>query len=292
MISLYTKKCRLLPLQFILPVFILLAFILLSCKSNREYGSPPTYNLNHPYVIKLPSELDEISGITYYGKDNSLFAESDDKGGLYKIFLNKPTDIRKWKFSHKRNYEDIVLHDSIFYVLNNNGDIVTLTFLKDSLIDQNYKFPDQGKNEFESLYYDDTLQKLVLICKDCEADKKAAVSAFSFDTKQHTFDNLYTIDADKVVEKTSPNSNRYKPSGAAVNPVTGELYILSSINKLLVVAERNGKIKEMYHLDPSLFNQPEGIAFMPNGNLFISNEAGNLHPATILFYQFKNAENK
>ena len=37
---------------------------------------------------------------------------------------------------------------------------------------------------------------------------------------------------------------RSKPSGAAVNPVTGELYILSSINKLLVVAERNGKIKE------------------------------------------------
>ena len=257
-----------------------------------EYTSPQGYNLNKPYIIKLPSELDEISGIAFYAKDNSLFVESDDKGCLYKIFLNKPTDIRKWKFSHKRDYEDIVLHDSTFYILNNNGDIVSLTFQKDSLVSHEYTFPPNGKNEFESLYYDEKLQKLVLMCKDCEIDKNATVSTYTFDFNQFVYSSLYTVDADKVTEMTTPKSTRFKPSAASLNPVTGELYILSSINKVLVVADRNGAIKEIYHLDPSIYNQPEGITFSPNGSLFISNEAGKTEPATILFFQFKKNTDK
>src|ERR1035437_843849 len=286
------KKYKLSIFRSPIYIYILLTILLFACdRYNKEYRSPPYYNLNKPYVVKLPSELDEVSGIAYYGKDNSLFAESDDKGCLYKIFLNKPTDIRKWKFSHKRDYEDIVLHDSIFYILNNNGDIVSLSFLKDSLIAHEYKFPENGKYEFESLYYDDKLQKLVLMCKDCEIDKNATVSTYTFDLQQFIYSSSYTIDAGNIAEMINPKSTRFKPSGASVNPVTGELYILSSINKLLVVAERNGTVKEIYNLDPSLFNQPEGITFTPNGNLFISNEAGTAEPATILFYQFKNVDN-
>ncbi len=274
-------------------VYCLLFFILLCCNvKHKEFKSPSHYNLNKPYLIKLPSELDEISGIAYYNKDNSLFAESDDKGCLYKIFLNKPTDIRKWKFSHKRDYEDIVLHDSTFYILNNNGDIVSLRFLNDSLVQHEYTFPDKGKLEFESLYYDEKSKKLVLMCKDCEIDKNATIGTYTFDLQLFLYSNSYTIDAKSVAEITSPASTKFKPSGACINPVTGELYILSSINKLLVVAERSGEIKAAYNLDPSIFNQPEGITFTDNGNLFISNEAGNSQPATILFYQFIKSNSK
>jgi len=270
-------------------IHVLLILALLSCgRRQNEYKSPPGYNLNRPYTIDLPSELDEISGIAYYSKDNSLFAESDQKGCLYKIFLNKTTDIRKWKFSHKRDYEDIVLHDSTFYLLNNNGDIVSLNFLNDSLATHEYTFPKQGKDEFESLYYDDTLKKLILLCKDCESDDLATVGSYSFDLQQYMYARSYTIDAKAIEEINGPVSRKFKPSAATLNPLNGELYILSSINKLLVVADRTGKVKDVYHLNPSIFIQPEGITFTPNGNLFISNEAGKDNTATILFYQFKN----
>ena len=277
-----------------LSLYFLLTIVLFACeRNNKEYKSPSYYNLNKPFVIKLPSELDEISGITYYRKDNSLFAESDAKGCLYKIFLNKPTDIRKWKFSHKRDYEDIVLLDSVFYILNNNGDIVSLTFLNDSLVAHQYTFPENGKYEFETMYYDDTLKKLVLICKDCEIDKNAAVSTYTFDLVQFTYSSAFSVDAKSVADMAGPQSTKFKPSGGAINPVTGDLFILSSINKLLVIANRSGKVKEIYHLDPSIFNQPEGVTFTPNGSLFISNEAGKDQPATILFFQFKkNADDK
>jgi len=270
---------------FILPVLILGCGL-----KHEEYKSPAGYDLNNPAIISLPSELEEISGIAYYAKDNSLFAECDDKGCLYKIFLNKPTDIRKWKFSHKRDYEDIVLHDSTFYVLNNNGDIVSLSFLKDSLVAHEYSFSEKGKYEFESLYFDDKLQKLVLLCKDCEIDRNATVSAYTFDLAQYIYSSSFTIDSKNIAEITSPKSTKFKPSGATINPLTGELFILSSINKLLVIADRKGTIKDVYHLNPSIFNQPEGIAFSPNGGLFISNEAGNAQPAIILLLQCKKTD--
>jgi hypothetical protein len=274
-------------------VYFLLTILLFACtQKGKDYTGPPYYDLDKPYIIKLPSELDEVSGIAFYPKDNSLFLESDDKGCLYKVFLNKPTDIRKWKFSHKRDYEDIVMRDSTFYILNNNGDIVSLSFLKDSLVAHEYTFPENGKYEFESLYYDDTLKKLVLICKDCDIDKNATVSSYTFDLQQLTYSSAFTIDARNIAEMAGPKSMKFKPSAASINPVTGDLYILSSISKLLVVAERSGKIKEIYHLDPSLFNQPEGITFSPNGGLFISNEAGDSRDATVLYYQFKNPDKK
>ncbi len=271
-----------------LAIFSLLAILLFSCaRSQQEYKSPPGYDLSKPYIIHLPSELKEISGIAYYGKDNSLFAESDEKGCLYKIFLNKPTDIRKWKFSHKRDYEDIVLHDTTFYMLTHNGDIIALTFVNDSLVAREHSFPKQGKNEFESLYFDDTQKKLVLVCKECEFDQKGTVGAFTLDLEQFEYNRSYTIDANSIDEITGPVTKKFKPAAATINPVTGELYILSSINKLLVIAERNGTIKQVYHLNPSMFNQPEGLTFTPNGNLFISNEATEGRSATILFYQLK-----
>jgi uncharacterized protein YjiK len=278
----------LLSISQIFTIPFMFSIMLIACShQHNEFKSPPRYDLDKPYIIKLPPELDEISGITYYAKDNSIFAESDAKGCIYKIFLNKPTDIRKWKFSHKRDYEDIVLLDSVFYVLNNDGDIVSVSFDKDSLITHEYNFPEVSKNEFETLYYDDQLRKLVLICKDCSDDNRLVVSSCTFDPKESVYAKSYIIDAGKLDKLMGPNTTRFKPSGAAINPATGELYIISSVNKLLVVVDRNGIIKEAYRLNPKIFNQPEGIAFTPSGNLFISNEAGNMKLADILYYQYK-----
>lgn len=273
-------------------VMLFPALLFFSCRSrNRQYESPPYYNFNVPYIIKLPGELEEISGISYYAKDNSLFAESDEKGCLYKIFLNKPGDIRKWKFSHKDDYEDVVLHDSIFYILNSNGDIITIRFINDSFTMQRYNFPEKGSFEFESLYYDDKLQKLVLLCKDCDIDKKISVSTYTFDPRQLIFGQGFTIDTRKILDDESPISTPFKPSAASINPVTNELYMLSSINKMLVVASRSGEIKRIYHLNPSLFGHPEGITFNSAGGLFISNEAVSPKASNILYYQFqKNKE--
>ena len=51
--------------------------------------------------------------------------------------------------------------------------------------------------------------------------------------------------------------------------------MISSIGKLLLTINRNGKILDIIELDKNIFNQPEGICFSKERNMFISNEGKN-----------------
>ena len=278
--------------HFIYAVFSALLF--LACNVNKQKlqsGNNSRYDLQNPFIIKLPDGLAEISGIAYYPKDTSVFAIVDEDGILYKIFLNKNNEIKKWRFDKKHDFEDVVLHDSVFYVLISNGDIESLRFGGgDSISSNKFIFPDAGKkkNEFESLYYDDSLQQLVLVCKDCEDDSKKTVSAWGYNIDSLVYTpSVFTIDVQPVTQKTGEQKMKLKPSATAINPVTDELYILSSINHLLIVADRYGKVKEVFELDPAIYKQAEGIAFTPAGDMIISNESHETGLANILIIKNK-----
>lgn len=270
----------------------LIAILFLACSAKKPASSGNSrYDLLHPYVIKLPANLAEISGIVYYPKDSSVFAIEDEGGVFYKIYLNRNNEIKKWKFDKKHDFEDLVLLDSIFYILVSNGDIEALKFgTGDSITSNKFTFPGAGKktNEFESLYYDDSLQQLVLLCKDCEADSKKTVSAWGYNiTTQLYSPSVFTFDVQQVNQKIGEQKIKLKPSATAINPVTNELYILSSINHLLIVTDRDGKFKEVFELDPAIYKQPEGMAFTPAGDLIISNESHETGLANILVIKNK-----
>jgi hypothetical protein len=273
---------------------VILSFLCWGCSTNKKklhFSNSDRYNLATPVVVKLPQALDEISGIVYYPKDTSVFAIIDEDGLLFKIGLNKKEPVKKWDFDKKRDYEDVVLKDSIFYVLVSNGDIETIQFgQRDSIITGRSKFPDASKkiNEFESMYYDDSLQQMVMLCKNCEDDDSKMVTAWGYNitTQQYTA-SIFTIDMLPIAEKLGERKMKLKPSAAAINPVTDELYILSSIEHLLVVIDRKGTLKEMYQLDPALYKQAEGIAFTPQGDLLISNESHETGAGTILLIKNK-----
>ena len=265
------------------------SFLFLACNTSKkklQLTNTSRYNLMNPVVIKLPESLAEISGITYYSKDTAVFAIEDEDGLLYKINLNQKGAIKKWRFDKKHDFEDVVLRDSIFYVLISNGDIETVRFGKgDSVITGKSQFPDASKktNEFESLYYDDSLQQLVLLCKNCEDDGHKKVTAWGYNIATQVYTpSVYEIDVQPIAEKLGIDKMKLKPSAVAINPVTNEFYILASVNKLLVITDRQGKFKEVYELDPAIYKQPEGIAFTASGDMIISNESHETGVATIL----------
>jgi hypothetical protein len=86
------------------------------------------YDFENPILITLPEGLAEISAVSFYSKVSSVFAIIDEDGLLFKIDLNKQNDVKKWHFDKRRDFEHILLHDSIFYVLVSNGDIATIQF--------------------------------------------------------------------------------------------------------------------------------------------------------------------
>jgi uncharacterized protein YjiK len=259
-----------------------------SCTSPKEYASPPGYDLNKPYRYSLPSVLDEISGILYYPKDSCLFAIQDEKGFLFKIHLGAPVRIEKWKFSSAGDYEDLALVDSNFFVLKSKGVLEKFKFFTgDSMSLQSFRFSEGGKNEFETLYYDSSVHQLIIICKSCEADKKKQVSSWLFDPVTDSVKTFFVINTENIKEQLNEDKLKLKPSAAAINPLTGELFVVCSVNKLLVVLDnKNHAVKNVYELDPKLFKQPEGLTFTPGGDLLISNESSNQGAADILVFKY------
>jgi hypothetical protein len=259
-----------------------------SCNSGAKasYPSPPGYNLNKPIVYKLPDILSEISGIIYYKKDSSLFAINDEKGWLFKIHLGVPVRVERWKFSDGGDYEDLALRDSTFYVLKSKGAIEKFRFISgDSLLLQNFKVPETG-NEFESLYYDSTEKKLILICKNCLGDKKKQISSWTFNPDTNSFGRSFTIETSRIREQLNDDELKFKPSAAAIHPITGELYIIASVNSALVILNKDHTVKNSYRIDPNLFKQPEGMTFTSKGDLVISNEAAEKGAADLLFFKY------
>jgi len=277
-------------------LFILLnalSFQACSVNKNETFRSPRDYNLNSPSILYLNDALIEISGVCFYQKDSSVFAISDENGFLYKLQLKKNYNIQRWYFDKNHDFESVFLKDGIFYVLASNGDIYALKFSAkgDTLTTQTTVFDPSGKkdDEFESLYYDPEKQSFIMLCKNCKEDKNDEVSAWGYNADSGLFTpSVFKIATKSIANKLNIKKFKFEPSAATINPITGDLWILSSVNGILVITDRNGNCKEAYKLNPSIFTQPEGITFTPSGDLIISNEAGNKYnQASILIFKRK-----
>src|SRR5258705_4590819 len=147
-------------------LIIFIAAFNFSCgREKNKTESPSGYDFSTGYRYTLPSLLNEISGLSWFSKDSSVFAINDEKGFLFKIHFTSPLKIERWKFGNGADYEDIVLLDSSFYVLKSKGSIERFKFNPgDSISVEPFPIPAQGKNEFETLYYDDLLHRIIVIC--------------------------------------------------------------------------------------------------------------------------------
>lgn len=263
-------------------------------KKREKFPDTDMYELSSPKVVHLPDVLDEISGIAYYPKDTSVFGIVDEEGVLFKVPLKNPKSIRYWEFDKKRDFEELVLKDSVFYALVSNGDIVSIRFIGDSIHTEKSNFSDDKKTikEFESMYLDGD-SALVIICKECDIDTKAAASSFAYDYKDTSkkYREHLQFKMDEVINKIKLDKH-FKASAAAIHPLSGDIYLISAIQKLLMITDKEGNFKEVYKLNPKIYKQPEGITFTPEGDLIISNEFGEVGYANLLLMKYKKKKVK
>ena len=270
-----------------MPIIILLVYN--SCQSiGNNMRSPAGYDLNKPEVINLTKKIDQISGIAYSANDNSLYAIDDDNGDVYNIPITEHPEIKKWRFGKKADYEDLVMTDTMFYILESHGKIISfsksfpITQVKEDTITLD------GFNEFEALYYDPAANRMIMICKECKNDDKEVVSAYRFNPLLHSFsDTMLKLQRKNIEAITNEKTGRIKISGGSVNPITGEVFLVSSVNKLLIITDKDLEVKDAYDLERSEFEHPEGICFAPDGTLFVSNEATEETKANILIFKRK-----
>ena len=261
-----------------------------ACEMFWSPKSPKGYVVPKPEKMILEKKLSEISGLFYLNDENVMLAIADNKQKIYRVTPDGKVDnYFKDDFGPKADYEDVVRVDSTIYVLISDGTIVEVNPSDSGLNVKKYPFWSSKKNDFETLYYDSAANGLVILCKFCrEGNYEITPAAFRFDLAGKQFDTqpYYTIPSKEVMDRLKDGRVDFKPSGAAIHPLEKRLYILASAGNLLVVTNLKGKVEEVFRLNPTLYPQPEGIAFAPNGDMYVSNEA-KLGKPTLLRIAYK-----
>jgi uncharacterized protein YjiK len=252
----------------------------------------------------MPNSLKEISGLTFIN-DSVVAAIEDETGTLYFYNLNQKKIIKEVKFAEDGDYEDITRNGKALYIVKSNGDIYEISdFNAEKIEVKEYKTKLKGKNDIEGISYDEERKSLLLSIKEKNLGKhkddeeNKNVYEFIINTQELKEEAVYKInlktiekhfEGDKVTEaskkflKALGNKNLnnvFKTSSITFHPITKELYVLSSINKIIIVMDKESNIKKILPLNGSYFSQPEGIAFDSKGTLYVSNEgtknAGNI----------------
>ncbi len=269
----------------------ILILTIISCNATADktekVESPPGYDLSSPEKFLMQEELDEISGILYAGDPAQMYTLNDEEGKIYSVDLTKKSRIKPFKFTKKGDFEDLCMDDQYMYALKSNGKVMRISFpFTDSFIVREFDYPEKG-NEFESIVHDPGTKKTVIICKICSTFNNGRVNAYSLDTSKGEFqyEAAYSPDTAAVMKLMGKQKIDVRPSAAAVHPKTGELYIVSSQDRLLIIM-KNGAVTASYKLSKKMFRQPEGLCFAPNGDMYISNEAVEAI-ANILAFRYK-----
>lgn len=253
-------------------------------KTDRSDNEARADDLTIAQKWNMPSVLKEISGIAYM--DGERFACIQDEQGIIYIYNTATGKIEKEiPFAAPGDFEDIALVGETAWVVRADGKLFEVDVKSGKAAQHNT--PLTVEHNVEGLTYDKASNRLLLAIKDEEpggADYKG-IYGFELATKKLAKDPVYKIDIahDLFAEekgKKGKKGKAVKPSAIGVHPSTGEIYVTDGPKSRLLIMDSKGAIKNLVQLGKA-FEQPEGLTFGPQGELYISNE-GNKQPGNIL----------
>jgi uncharacterized protein YjiK len=279
-------------LIWLLPITLSLVFF--ACNpADDKYTSPKGYDLQNPEKFSMPESLLEISGIAFnQGRADTIYSVQDEDGRLFKQAwgVKKQSSI---KFARNGDYEDLAIAKKNVFVLKSSGSIYSFPLAEAQL--ESTELTKEWKNllpkgEYEGMYANEATQQLFVLCKVCEVDKKSPTATGYVldiqDSMEIVASGTFTIDMSPL-KALGQKVKGLKASALSKHRESGDWFILSSANKLLIITSADWKIKEVHRLNSSIFNQPEGISFDTENNLYISNEGDELTAGNILKFTYK-----
>lgn len=266
------------------------------------------YRLDEPEAIhRLPKVLKEISGLTVLD-ERHLAAVQDEKGSFFVIDYLTGAVQAEVDFGKGGDYEGIERVEDRLFILRSDGRLFEVEDWRaeDVAVAERETALPRGCDA-EGLAYDVASGRLLIACKEKAGPEYAlakAIYAFDLERGVRLEEPVCTIPTSAFIEAMRRQADEgvndwlrsflapaidlsgFKPSGVAVHPLTGSSYVLSSVRKAIVVLDRQGHMVEVLPLSKTLHEQPEGIAFLPNGDLFIASE-GDAGEATLAHFTYR-----
>lgn len=293
----------------VVSVLVLLSGTVISSACSQGINASG-YVFKHPdRVYTLPGSLAEISGLTLLD-DFHLGAIDDESSKLFVIDIRtgKVTDRHKMGGGKKLDYEAVERVGDTVYVLSSAGIIYEIRdWKRNKRITARYETGLYSRHDNEGLAYDAINHRLLIACKEYpgkEMKGYKAVYAFDLGKKRLLPEPVFKIDLARVEvaansggatgvvskKKKKPwwkHTKQIKPAALAVHPLTQQLFIISSAKRRMIVLNSDGTLDTAYKLPKKYFVQAEGMAFLPNGDLFISNERADREAATLLRFNYR-----
>ncbi|MCW8810753.1 MAG: SdiA-regulated domain-containing protein [Ignavibacteriaceae bacterium] len=262
--------------------FIVLSILLLSyCRDsspNLSNSLLKKYNFDpdNITVIKLPQSLREISGLAFL-KGNEVLTHNDEEGIIFIVDISLSKVVSDFVLDDdvEKDFEGIAVVKDSIYLVNSNGTIYKFRLQQENESADFVKFKTflDSENNIEGFCYDASTNSLLLACKNDPGKgfkKLRAVYEFNLNKMILVKKPRFLISLDELRDKF--NINGFEPSGIEKNPISGNFFMVSAHPEAILELSPEGKILAAYRLDEKEHKQTEGITFLQDGTMLISDE--------------------
>lgn len=245
-----------------------------------EQAKSRGYRVNSPSrSIELGKALNEISGLGMAKRGDSLWAVHDERGILYRISVLDGSVQQEIELGKRGDFEGVEQVGDQVYVLRSDGVLLVVNTSGEGEIEKLVLTRDVGLAcDAEGLAYERAAKRLLIACKNegwkssSKEGKAYEVHAFDLESQKVKDKPAFVLHA-KDLDEHGVKGKAFAPSGLAVHPKTGEIYVVSARGEMMVVLSAEGKVVRAERLDPDVHLQPEGIAFAEDGTMYIADEA-------------------
>jgi len=277
-------------------VFVALSILFLFCCRDsstdfsncllKEYNFEPA----NTTIIKLPQSLREISGLALLnGKE--VVTHNDEEGIIFIVDISLGKVVSDFVLGDdvEKDFEGIAIVKDSIYLVNSNGTIYKFRLPQENKSADFVKFKTflDSENNIEGFCYDASTNSLLLACKnDPGKGFKKVRAIYSF--------NLYTMSLEKKPKflisleelRDKFNINGFEPSGIEKNQINGNFFMVSAHPEAILELSPDGNIVAAIKLENEIHKQTEGITFLQDGTMLISDE-GNKKSAQISVIKIK-----
>jgi uncharacterized protein YjiK len=247
----------------------------------------------NPRQFDLSRNLREVSGLAL-NERGTLFAHNDELATVFEIDPTTGDRLKSFRVGKPEfgDFEGITAVGRRIFLISSEG---TLYEFEEAAADSSAAFQRHELAtrdlcaEIEGIDYDARSDELLLACKITrgrEQRGRLIVFAVSLATMTLHAEPRLSVSLDMLGPEGL--EAELSPSGIAIHPLTGTLFLVAAQQDVLVEIDRAGRLLGVSELARRLHPQPEGVAFAPDGTLYIANE-GRSGRANLTVYPVRPA---
>lgn len=286
------------------PLFLL--FFLSNCATAQQgsAGAAIPYDMRKPTaVFELPSRLREVSALTDVDEE-TIACVQDENASIYFMSTRTGRITDTVQFAGPGDMEGLTRVGNEFFALRSDGLIYRLGDRSAGFaLRDTFRVKVPNKN-IEGLGYDERTGLVLVSPKDLAKGSKEgkderliyaidphatmkaprAVLRLSMDKLERQAIALgIVVPREKKGKGKEKSLLKLRYSSVAVHPISGHYYLLSAVDRTLLVMARGGDLIDLVQLDADLLPKAEGITFMPNGDMWLSSEGKGRTPVLVRY---------